>query len=381
MQVVSDRPQILVVGEVTVGGGTETYFRVLVSELARSGNRVTAVVGSGGVSASTREALKALSFVTLIELHVALDSAIGKAAVKLMRPSSDEKVWANAWDVVIISAGTPGRLSWHTPKARNSFYLVHTYPRGVKSLLVGWLRGLTLLQHTSVLTVSEFSRQRLLLHWKMPPHRVIALSSPLALPPSVSLKSIPPTGIEVLAVGSLEADKNPESFVEAAYFLSQMLAGHSVKFRWVGEGTLESAFQAHVRARGLENLVRLEGRLEGNNLAEAYRRAHILLHPSTRESYGFVPIEAASYGLHVITTSAGGLLELQRIIPSLQFSNFHHGALLAKDLFDLISRTTAKPPDETEPNLNQQGPCIRRDWVVELESIIGLNRRSPRSTN
>lgn len=376
MQVGRDRSQILIVGDVTVGGGTETYFRVLVSELGRRGHTVTAVVGSGRISKTTRDAIEALSCGTLIELGVALDSAVGRAAVKRLRPSSHEKVLADAWDVVIISAGTPGRLLKHTPKAHKSFYLAHTYPRGVKSLLLGWLHGLMMMRFTSMLTVSQFARQRFLLHWRMPRHRIIALSSPLTVPPNVGPKPIPPGGIEILAVGSLEADKNPESFIESAYFLSQLLARRSVKFRWVGGGTLESQFQTHVRARGLESIVRLEGRLEGESLAKAYRRAHILLHASTRESYGFVPIEAASFGLHVITSAAGGLLELKTIIPSLRVSNFHHGALLAKDLLDLIRTTNAKPSKAIEPNRAQQGPNMRPDWVDEIESITGLTSSS-----
>ena len=61
---------------------------------------------------------------------------------------------------------------------------------------------------------------------------------------------------------------------------------------------------------GLEERVRLAGFLEGDALAQEYRAAHILVHPTLEEGYGMVVAEAMQWELPVVVSRVGGIPEV-----------------------------------------------------------------------
>lgn len=99
---------------------------------------------------------------------------------------------------------------------------------------------------------------------------------------------------ELLFVGRLAEQKNPLAAVEAMAHL-----GPEVRLRIVGDGVLRAEVARRIRDLSLTN-VRLEGRLEGERLAECYRRATAVVMPSTHEGQPLVMLEAMATGAPVV---------------------------------------------------------------------------------
>jgi glycosyltransferase involved in cell wall biosynthesis len=108
---------------------------------------------------------------------------------------------------------------------------------------------------------------------------------------------------ELLFVGRLTAQKNVLTVVDAMAHLPS-----DVTLRIVGDGELRDAVHRRIDELGLRNVV-LEGRLTPAELAERYRRATMLLMPSTHEGLPLVLLEAMSTGAPVICSALPELVE------------------------------------------------------------------------
>jgi len=115
----------------------------------------------------------------------------------------------------------------------------------------------------------------------------------------------------ILCVSNLEERKGQEYLLRAVALLreqefSLMLVG--------SEREREADYAAKLRdltqTLGLTDSVCFAGRLEGKDLAAAYRQADIFVFPSLVEGYGLVLLEAMSFGLPVVTTKVGGIPEI-----------------------------------------------------------------------
>jgi glycosyltransferase involved in cell wall biosynthesis len=98
-----------------------------------------------------------------------------------------------------------------------------------------------------------------------------------------------------LSAGTLGEEKGTGLLVEAAGMLAEEV-GRRFELRIVGPGDVES-YRARVRERGLEKLVRVEGELDHEQLAEQYAWSDVFLFPGRlHEPFGRVPFEAVSHG-------------------------------------------------------------------------------------
>ncbi len=111
---------------------------------------------------------------------------------------------------------------------------------------------------------------------------------------------------ELLIVGRLTAQKNVAAAVEAMAHLPR-----DVTLRIVGDGEDAVALRAQVSRLGLSN-VRFEGRLSPVELAAAYRRATLVLMPSTHEGQPLVLLEAMATGAPVVCSALPELVETAR---------------------------------------------------------------------
>lgn len=94
----------------------------------------------------------------------------------------------------------------------------------------------------------------------------------------------------VMAVGGVRAHKRPAVFVD----LAARFAG--ADFVWYGEGELRAELSAEARRRGIDT-ISFAGALEPPALAEAYRRADVLVVTSRNEGVPKVSQEAAACGV------------------------------------------------------------------------------------
>lgn len=125
--------------------------------------------------------------------------------------------------------------------------------------------------------------------------------------------------IRVLSVGRLDSEKNPLLLIE---ILARL---RSEDPRWhleiCGEGDLEADMRRRAEELGLEEAVTFHGYLPiDGGLAEAYDRAHLLLHVSWTEGLPQILLEAFAHCLPVVATDVGGIREsfqgLLRLVPA-----------------------------------------------------------------
>ena len=93
---------------------------------------------------------------------------------------------------------------------------------------------------------------------------------------------------------------------------------HGARLILAGEGPMEGSLRDKCSRLGIEGSVDFPGFLDANALADLYRRAHVLLHPSITTGRGDqegIPnalLEAMATGLPVVATRHGGIPEAVR---------------------------------------------------------------------
>jgi glycosyltransferase involved in cell wall biosynthesis len=150
--------------------------------------------------------------------------------------------------------------------------------------------------------VSERIKKSLLARG-IPENKIIVL--PIFSPPThyslPSTHSAKPFKIVVLMVGRLEEEKNIADGLRAFSSISKKNKDAGLVI--VGDGSLRSTLEKEAMARGIKEQVRFIGWVD--DVFEYYKQADIFLHTSFYEGYGLVLIEAASYGLPIVSTDVG----------------------------------------------------------------------------
>lgn len=115
--------------------------------------------------------------------------------------------------------------------------------------------------------------------------------------------NIDPNATRLIYVGRVSREKNLHLMVQAYRRLVE--SGAAVLLTVVGEGPYLNEMAA--AAAGLPCI--FTGRLEGEELAQAYASSDILIFPSATDTFGNVVLEAQASGLAVIVTDKGGPVE------------------------------------------------------------------------
>jgi glycosyltransferase involved in cell wall biosynthesis len=120
-----------------------------------------------------------------------------------------------------------------------------------------------------------------------------------------------PESPRLVCVGRLCEQKGQLILVDAA----AELANRGMKFEivLVGDGELRTEIEVAVRARGLENVVRLVGWASSERVREELLAARALVLPSFAEGLPVVIMEAFALGRPVISTYVAGIPEL--VVP------------------------------------------------------------------
>ncbi|MFH1089566.1 MAG: glycosyltransferase family 4 protein [Candidatus Uhrbacteria bacterium] len=88
----------------------------------------------------------------------------------------------------------------------------------------------------------------------------------------------------------------------------------NLQYRIVGEGPMKEELQKTTTDLGLDSIVKFEGFLSDEKLAEAYEQANLFVEPTVvdsidREGFGMVYLEAAAHGVPSIATDQPGVDE------------------------------------------------------------------------
>jgi glycosyltransferase involved in cell wall biosynthesis len=157
-----------------------------------------------------------------------------------------------------------------------------------------------------VITTSWSTRERLLRRYALPPDKVHVAQ------PGVDIAQLAlgtDRGGELLCVAPVSSHKGHD------VLLAALAATADLPWRCVCVGSLDRdpVFVEHLRLRaeaaGVGSRIRFPGVQIGDDLANAYAAADVLVLASRAETYGMVVTEALARGLPVIATAVGGLPE------------------------------------------------------------------------
>lgn len=137
----------------------------------------------------------------------------------------------------------------------------------------------------------------------------------------------------------------------------------------VGDGPLREGLAARIAQLGLEDSVRLLGRIADDDLLEIYRAADVGVVPTLEhEGFGLVVIEAAACGTPSIVTAVGGLPEaVAGLDPSLVIPPSDASALA-----DRLVHARADRPDRAACRAHAEG----FDWSAVTARHRSIARRA-----
>ena len=165
---------------------------------------------------------------------------------------------------------------------------------------------------TRVITSSEFGRERIAHHTRVPGERIDVV--PLGIDPVFSAgpadeAALAALGVEppyVLAVGTLQPRKN----LEAALTAFERLTGDLRLVVAGSRGWSDDDLVRRVRESPAADRITLTGRVDDEQLATLYRAAECLVFPSRYEGFGLPPLEAMACGTPVVAANATSLPEV-----------------------------------------------------------------------
>lgn len=142
----------------------------------------------------------------------------------------------------------------------------------------------------------------------------------------------------LLYVGILEPRRNP-------LFLIDIIASlpHDYTLVIAGDGPLMETAREYAHEKAPHKVL-FTGRLQQQQLAQLYRKAHLFALPSNYEIYGMVILEALYFGVPVITTATAGSLTLIDnntdgvIIPNLHVEEWQQHITRICDDKDLLQQ-------------------------------------------
>ena len=116
---------------------------------------------------------------------------------------------------------------------------------------------------------------------------------------------------------------------------------------WVAQGRFQGELKTRVEELGLQQHVRLLGRIDDSILPVAYRAADLSVVPSrSLEGFGLVTLESLASGTPVYVTAVGGLPEVIRpFAPACVFRDSSAGGM-ASMMGDALSGLEQLPTEQ-----------------------------------
>jgi glycosyltransferase involved in cell wall biosynthesis len=133
---------------------------------------------------------------------------------------------------------------------------------------------------------------------------------PIVVPngvPLVATSTVPiHSGTRILMVGRLSIQKNPLLAIQALALVGEMDWSLDV----IGDGPLRPEMEALARSEGIDDRVTVHGWQSEAQVAARMATSDILLLTSLQEGFPMVAIEALQWGLAIVSSRIGGMLDI-----------------------------------------------------------------------
>lgn len=360
--------KVLLVSDHGSSGGTRDYLGRLLRFYLESGWEVLflAVDPSGADLVNEDPGVTMLAVADVLGHGRIPVSPWDVRGVRREREAFDAVARAHDASLVVASVGTPGALLTAVQTVRPSLYVLHTYPHGRRTRLLGSLRFAHALDDVSrVVTVSDAARQQLIRGWGLErdSSRISTVYSTMG--PSLPCSSPVEQRDLVLALGHVEAHKGPDVFIDVALSLAPRFP--TVTFVWAGEGLLLPQCRRRVEEAKMSDRIRFIG--HAHDTDALYRRALVYVQPSRVESLGLALLDAGRHGIASVVPAVGGMPEVVvdghtgLVVPTLG------GATIAEGVARLLSDAAART-DYGMAAAERYGELFTEDrWVNTMSDL------------
>ena len=215
-------------------------------------------------------------------------------------------------DIVFCGHVYMAPLAWLAAKAAGAKLVIQTHGIDAWPCPSRFVRK-ACEQATMILSVSRYTRARVLDWAAISPERVVVIPNTVSdcFQPgdgSVLRREWGLEGKKVLftvgRMSSSERYKGHDQVIEAIPGL--IAAGHDVVYVIAGEGDDRPRLERFALAVGVSNRVHFVGALSRETLIEAYRMADLFVMPSTGEGFGIAFLEAMACGTLALGLDRGG---------------------------------------------------------------------------
>lgn len=223
-------------------------------------------------------------------------------------------------------------------------------------------------QADRILTVSHYTRERLVKEQNLDPNKVLVLPNTfdherfkLAVKPTnllrkYCLRDDQPIILTAARLSKAEKYKGYDKILMALPEICKTIP--NVHYILVGKGDDRSRVKTLVERLGLEEHVTFAGYVPDDELAAYYQLCDVFAMPSKGEGFGIVYLEALACGKPTLGGNQDGALDA--------LCHGKLGALVNPDDIDAIARTLIQILQGTYPNTLMYQPELLRQKVIEI---------------
>jgi len=190
------------------------------------------------------------------------------------------------------------------------YFKPETFKKRLKSIILHLLAFYSLKRADKIVAISNFTKQEIIKFFNIPDSKIEVIYHGVG-----NICFNKPKAIDVkkpffLFIGGTKERKNTLGVVKA-FCLFKKKYGSNHKLIIVGKtgGDYFNKILTLIKKEHLEEEVIFPGFVSNQQLAYLYKKAEALVFPSLLEGLSFVVLEAMNYGLPVITSNQGALVE------------------------------------------------------------------------
>ena len=291
--------KVAILSDYSSPGGAKEFTTNVVNTLINKGIRITLFVNKSQDVSDLIE-----TYEKEIDIVQYIDEGIGKTKSLIKNILRDfvtfRKILILRPDILIVSSTAPGRYIGLSIFAKKTFYFLHTVPEQRIGVFPRYLLNSTFFKKLKIITVSNFSKQKISELWGVPSVTVIPNGVKIRHSKFVNIHK----GNIVFTLGHVTKYKDPLTWIKVARAIVKKYP--KIKFVWGGDGDLYSKCVNLVKN---DKNISFVGHLTDIDKDKYFQQAILYYQPSLIESQGIAILEAMSFGLPIVASRVGGIPE------------------------------------------------------------------------